>query len=143
MTISPSTRSRVVPGLGETIARSRPRSAFRRLDFPTFGAPGEHHRQSPVDDPPAPCARQQTRKPARDLFAPHLGIGTRPSDRVLGEVERHLEAGHQVEEEIPQRAHFARQGPVHLPHRQSSRALGSGTDQQGHRLGLDAGPGAR
>ena len=30
--VSPSTRSRVVPGLGETIARSRPRRAFRRLD---------------------------------------------------------------------------------------------------------------
>ena len=34
-----SIASRVVPGTSETIARSSPRSAFSRLDFPTFGRP--------------------------------------------------------------------------------------------------------
>src|SRR3989441_736802 len=37
--IVPSTTSRVVPGTGDTIARSRPSSAFSRLDFPAFGGP--------------------------------------------------------------------------------------------------------
>ncbi len=37
--VVPSTMSRVVPGTGETIARSRPSSAFNRLDLPAFGGP--------------------------------------------------------------------------------------------------------
>ena len=35
----PSTMSRVVPGTGDTIARSAPSSAFSKVDFPAFGAP--------------------------------------------------------------------------------------------------------
>src|SRR3970282_1666772 len=34
-----SIESRVVPGTSETMTRSWPTRAFRRLDFPTFGRP--------------------------------------------------------------------------------------------------------
>ena len=36
-----STASRVVPAMGETIDRSWPVNAFKRVDFPTFGQPDD------------------------------------------------------------------------------------------------------
>mmetsp|Transcript_12432 Transcript_12432/g.33073 ORF Transcript_12432/g.33073 Transcript_12432/m.33073 type:complete len:258 (+) Transcript_12432:193-966(+) len=46
LTTSTSTASRVVPAMSLTTRRSSPRTWFSRLDFPTFGRPMMHTRQS-------------------------------------------------------------------------------------------------
>ena len=139
MTISPSTRSRVVPGLGETMARSRPRSAFNRARLPDIRRPRQHHRRAPrATIRPRRALASKPASRARDLRASPDGRGPRPSDLVLREVERHLEAGDQVEQALPQRAALRATGPRPPagPPGAAARSVRAPISS-GHRLGLE------
>ena len=76
-----SIASRVVPGTSETITRSSPRSAFRRLDLPTFGRPRIATRiaSSPTAVGPLPGSRAtiaSSRSPVPWPCRAESGIGS-------------------------------------------------------------------
>ena len=76
-----SIASRVVPGTSETITRSSPSSAFRRLDLPTFGRPRIATRiaSSPTSCGPLPGSMRDDRV---EQVARAVAVQRRERDRV-------------------------------------------------------------
>ena len=62
ISITRSTGSRVVPGIGVTIAASSRASALSRLDLPTFGSPDQHDRQALAQQRAGARAREHLRE---------------------------------------------------------------------------------
>ena len=85
-----STVSRVVPGIGVTIAASSPTSRFSRLDLPTLGAPIEHDGRV-LRAAARPCARAPARRvePSPDRCEPLAHVArAQQVDVLFGKIER-------------------------------------------------------
>ena len=132
------TRSRVVPGVAETIARSAPASALNRLDFPAFGAPAIDHRDALAHHVARATPAARGAHAARECR--RAPIPRRRADEVIalvGEVHRGLEhhaRARGCRRRSPSSADD--RDPAELIERRPRLRGRHGVDEIPHRLGL-------
>ena len=137
ISIARSTVSRVVPGIGVTIATSSPARRFSRLDLPTFGAPtrttvSPSRSSAPWRARAFTCARSRA---DRRKLALRVG-GAQEVDLLVGKVERRLGEHPELDQRVGERAYLARELAGEASRGGASRRCGRRVDQVGDALGL-------
>ena len=139
------TRSRVVPAISVTIARSAPTSALKRLDLPTFGR-ADHDNCRALANQPAARARRRAVDPVDRPRNRSRRAVSSALDEVIAlvrKIERRLEPRDQIEElrvdlrdAACQRAFELIEGDARLQRRRRRNQIGHGLGLNRSRLPL-------
>ena len=131
-----SSVSRVVPGIGDTIARSRPRSRLKSDDFPTLVTPDSATRAPSLTMRPR---RASSRSDRADASAAASAVGEASGGevrlRLVGELDRRLAARDEIDQGLRERREPPRQRPVHLRERDTRLIDGPRRDEIADRFG--------
>ena len=133
------TLSRVVPGIGVTMASSAPASALSSELLPTLGWPAITTVHALAQQRALARARRAPRRSAASMaveLAPRIGL-LEEVDLLLGEVQRGLDQHAQAHDALGAAPSIsAEKAPLSERAGRARRGLGAGVDQVGHRLGL-------
>ena len=131
------TRSRVVPGIGVTMASSAPASALSSELLPTLGWPASTTRMPSRSKRALLRAVEQRVQRDGDVLQLRPGAGLlQEVDLLLGKVERRLDQHAQAHDALAQALHLLRERAAQRAAGRARRGFGAGVDQVGHGLGL-------
>ena len=131
------TLSRVVPGIGVTIASSAPANALSSELLPTFGCPASTTVMPSRSNAPwrARASTASTASGDRSQAAARVGL-LEEVDLLLGEVERGLDQHAQLDQLVAQRVDLLRERAGERAARRARGRFGAGLDQVADRFGL-------
>ena len=129
--------SRVVPGIGETMARSRPRSWLSRLDLPALGRPMMAPRMPRRRICPSLAVRSSWSMNAMPRPRRSRSCSRRVrADVFVGKIDVRLDVGQRLDHWSPKLIDAAGKLAGKLFVGGLERQLGPGMDEVSHRLGL-------
>ena len=137
MAAASETRSRVVPGMSVTMARSCSSSRLNRLLLPTLGRPTMASVSPARTSPPnAKLAARRATPSATGSQPPQNLRRGRHADIVLGEIDARFEQGDQFQQLLLQRRDAARNRAAGLLRGDARLVERGGIDQVAHGFGL-------